>query len=70
MTDAEALDLVQELLKTRVKLAVAYLVDEDGALTDQLIRLECGELVASSMPEPLPVPLIPSPAGPVERVLN
>jgi hypothetical protein len=60
MTDQQCMELVLELIATRVKIGLAFASDpETGILTHQILVLTCGETRMQSPPEKMLVPLMP-----------
>lgn len=58
MTDEQCLSTVLQFLDDRVSVSTGLLKDEDtGNVTHQVVRIECGDFVTVSQPQPLETPL-------------
>lgn len=68
-TDKEVLNLFMQFLDDRVSIVSGFLQnEEDGQVTHQFIRIQCGELETVSAPQEMEVPL--QPVTPSNIVVN
>lgn len=60
LTDEQALEVLKQLLASKLKIGMAYVPDPTtGVLTHQILMIKVGDLEMHSGPEKMEVPLMP-----------
>lgn len=70
LTDKECLDTFIDLLTNRVTMNTAFVEDDKGNLTHQVVQVSCGKFVSVSQPEELKAPLRPSTGAELGATVN
>lgn len=69
-SDEKCLAKAIELIEDRVTISTAFVANDEGVLTHQVLVLTSGEYSTESGPAPLEVPLIPANAEQLKKTVQ